>query len=179
MRSAPGRGKDASEAKAGLARWRPPGACAIPPAAPDLEARRLVADYVGRAQDFKRFVKDSAAGRLREEDAVPWAVLAPELLRTTGTRNREVPLYSWAAGHAWRRHGPQAMHGKTWERMQWSDWLLAQRVVDEAAPELQPNGRWRFSSGSLLRLHRPVGFSLIAEAREGVLTPITWFRIGL
>ena len=134
---------------------------------------------MGRAQDFKRFVEDAAAGRLREEDSVPRAILAPELLRTTGIRNREMPLFSWAAGHARRRHGPRAMRAKAWERMQWSDWLLAQRVVDEVAPELPPNGRWRFSSGPLLRLHRPVGFRLIAEGREGVLTPITWFRIGL
>ena len=78
-----------------------------------------------------------------------------------------------------RRHGPESGERRRWERLQWSDWLLPQRVIGEVTPDLQPDGRWRFSSGPLLQLHRPVGFRLIAEGREGVLTPITYFRVGL
>ena len=157
---------------------RPPRKCVIPLRAREEEAREIVADHVG-SQDFRRFVESAAAGELQEESAAPWAVLTPELLRTTGMRSREMPLPSWAAAHIWRRHGSQQTREKAWKRLRWTDWPLAQRVIDETPPRLQRDGRWRFDSGPLLRLHRPVGFRLIAEGRESVLTPIAWFRVGL
>ncbi len=150
-------------------RRRTPVVCTLPPDMRDDVARRTVADYVG-GPDFKRFVEKAAAGRLPVDDAVSWAILTPALRRTTGLHSRKMPLFAWAAGHIMRHHGPQAGNEKAWKRLQWPDWLLAQRVIDEVTPELQPDGRWRFDSGPLLQLHRPVGFRLIAEGREGVLT---------
>ena len=156
----------------------PPGVCTLAPDMRDDMTRVTVTETVGGAA-FRRFVEAAAAGRLPEDDTVPWAILTPALRRTTGVRSREMPLPAWTAQHIMRGHGPEALHEKAWKRLQWSDWLLAQRVIDEVTPELQPDGRWRFSSGPLLQLHRPVGFRLIAEGREGVLTPITYFRVGL
>lgn len=124
-----------------LARRRTPQVCTYTPGERSDIARRSVADEVAD-RNFQRFVREAAARRLDEDQSFPWAILTPALLRTTGLRVREMPLPSWAAAHIWRHHGPAAESRRKWERLEWSDWLLAQRVIDEVAPEMQPDGRW-------------------------------------
>ena len=166
-----------------LARWRPPANCVIPPESRDAVARRTVADYVGQARDFRDFVEDAASGELRASHQVPLAILTPAR-RTLyeGIESRVMPLLAGTdrngAKHAWIEHGPQAEGRKRWERLQWSDWLYAQRMVDELAPVQQPDGRWRLASpGWLTVQRRSVGFVLALERLGGALTPVTFYRV--
>ena len=166
-----------------LARWRPPGNCVIPPESRDAVARRIVTDYVGQARDFQHFVEDAAAGELRASHRVPLAILTParrELYE--GIESREMPLLAGTnrngAKHVWAQHGPQARHEKAWARLQWSDWLYAQRMVDELAPIREPGGRWRLASPGWLTVgRRSVGLVLALERFGDALTPVTFFRV--
>ena len=166
-----------------LARWRPPGNCVIPPESRDAVARRIVTDYVGQAKDFQHFVEDAAAGELRASHRVPLAILTPARRGLyEGIESRVMSLEAGTdrhgAKHAWIQHGPQAVGVKRWERLQWSDWLYAQRMVDELAPVRQPGGRWRLASpGWLTVQRRSVGFMLIVERLGDALTPVTFYRV--
>ena len=112
---------------------------------------------------------------------MPIGILTPALRERVGAPPRMMPLFAGTerhgARHLWRRHGPESAT-KPWKRLRWSDWLLVQRLLDEAAPTRQPNGRWTFRSGAWLRVqHRAVGLELVAERLGDYLTPVTYYRV--
>ena len=86
-----------------LARWRPPGNCVIPPESRDAVARRIVADYVGQAMDFRYFVEDAGARELRASHRVPLAILTPARRGLYGVGSREMPLHA-GTGRRGARH---------------------------------------------------------------------------
>ena len=140
----------------------------IPPESRDAVARRTVAEYVGQSGDFRYFVEDAAAGELRASHQVPLAILTPARRALyEGVESRVMPLLAGTdrngAKHAWIQHGPKS-NRSGWERLAWSDWLYAQRMVDELAPVRQPGGRWKLASpGWLTVQRRSVGFVLALE----------------
>ena len=81
------------------------------------------------------------------------------------------------ARHIWIRHGPGPKR-PAWERLAWSDWLYAQRIVDKVDPVQQQDGRWKLASPGWFTVgRRSVGFVLVAERIGDYLTPVTFFRV--
>ena len=135
--------------------WRRPRRCVLPPDVRTRAARELVAGYVG-GQDFRRLVEGAgeAAG------AVPLAVAPPAVRARTGAASAELALPAAVARSAWTRTGP----GRP--RLAWGDWLLAQRLLDEARPDRR-DGAWEWRSelgGDGLEI------ALDAEVLDGTLT---------